>query len=448
MSRLVDRAARFAANAHRSAGHRRKYTGDPYAVHLEAVAGLVASVTGDEETIASAWLHDVVEDTPVTAADVRKRFGGGVAKLVTELTDVSRPGDGNREARKASDRDHLAGASPRAKTVKLADLIDNCRDITANDPKFARVYIEEMGRLLEVLAEGEKKLYGQARAVYEESAATIGLEAADLRPSPGGTGSPPPLGESSSQRRMRRLLNEGIPAAYIAEALPSFDAEHDASEVRAFMHENDLDVVGIRSRGSVAGYALRDSLVKGACGDHLRPFGRKQTVFADAPLSRVIDALARYDHCFVSVLGAVGAVIGREDLQKPPVRMWLFGMITILEMFFARAVEELYPGGSWEKEVTPARLGKAKELCEERRKRGRHAKLFDCLQLSDKARVFLRDPAARKDFGFETAREGKRAIKALESLRNNLAHAQDIVSYDWEAIVLISVRVNRIVTRV
>jgi len=214
------------------------------------------------------------------------------------------------------------------------------------------------------------------------------------------------------------------------------------------MEEKDLEVAGVRQEGSVSGFVLRDDLVKGACGDCLRLFAADQTVYADAPLSRVIDALVRYDHCFVSVLGAVGAVISREDIQKPPVRMWLFGMITILEMFWVRAIVELYPDGAWEEEITPSRLGKAQELFDERRKRGQHPKLLDCLQLSDKARILLKNPAAREQFGFETAREGKRAIKAMESLRNNLAHAQDIVSHDWEAIALIAGRVNRIVTRV
>lgn len=446
MSSLVERAQRFATNAHRSAGHRRKYTGEPYTVHLGAVAALVASVTEDEETIAAAWLHDTVEDTAVKAADIRKRFGTGVAKLVAELTDVSRPGDGNRGARKAIDRDHLAGASSRAKTVKLADLIDNARDITANDRSFAKVYLDEMGGLLDVLAGGDAGLLEMARTVYGECAAILGVEV-----SPDGADSPSPMTpreDTSSQRRMRRLLNEGIPAAYIAEALPSFDAEREAGDVLASLVENDIDVAGIRKGGTVAGYVRREDLSKGICGDFLRPFTGDQVVYADAPLSRVIDTLLSHDHCFVAVLGAVGAVIGREDLQKPPVRMWLFGMITILEMFWARAIEELFPADSWGKELTSSRLEKAKALYEERRKRGQHPKLLDCLQLSDKARILLKNPGARKEFGFETSGEGKRAIKALESLRNNLAHAQDIVSHDWEAITLISGRVNRIVSRV
>ena len=68
-------------------------------------------VTDDEETIAAAWLHDTVEDTPATFEDIERDFGHGVKALVMELTDISRPGDGNRALRKEIDLDHTAMAS-------------------------------------------------------------------------------------------------------------------------------------------------------------------------------------------------------------------------------------------------------------------------------------------------------------------------------------------------
>ena len=124
MSELVERARVYATQAHQRIHHQRKYSKQPYQVHLDAVARLVASVTDDPEMLAAAWLHDTVEDTPATLDDIEAEFGTPVAELVEELTDVSRPGDGNRVVRKQIDRRHTAQASGRAKTVKLADLID------------------------------------------------------------------------------------------------------------------------------------------------------------------------------------------------------------------------------------------------------------------------------------------------------------------------------------
>ncbi len=157
MTSLPDRARQFAAVAH--AGQRRSYTGEAYISHPAAVVELVKSRPHTDAMIATAWLHDVVEDTDVTVEAIRQIFGTDIATLVEHLTDVSRPEDGNRAARKAIDRAHIAAAPPEAKTIKLADLIDNTRTIAAHDPKFAKVYLAEKRLLLEVLREGDPVLW-------------------------------------------------------------------------------------------------------------------------------------------------------------------------------------------------------------------------------------------------------------------------------------------------
>ena len=166
---LIQRAREFASKAHASIDQRRKYTGDPYIVHPEAVAELVAATGAGTEVIAAAWLHDVVEDTPVTLDQVRGEFGDEVAKLVDDLTDVSRRNDGNRATRVAIDREHTSRADPRAKTVKLADVVHNLADIVEFDPKFAVTYLAEKERLLEVLQEGDASLKRRASDLILES---------------------------------------------------------------------------------------------------------------------------------------------------------------------------------------------------------------------------------------------------------------------------------------
>jgi (p)ppGpp synthase/HD superfamily hydrolase len=163
MSDLETRARDFATAAHARVGQKRKYTGEPYIRHPTAVAELVRGVPHTEEMLAAAWLHDTVEDTGVTFKEIEEEFGTKVAVLVEWLTDVSKPEDGNRKARKAKDREHIAQAPPEAKTVKLADLIDNGTSITALDPDFAKVYLAEKALLLPALREGDASLWAVAR---------------------------------------------------------------------------------------------------------------------------------------------------------------------------------------------------------------------------------------------------------------------------------------------
>ena len=170
MSNLEKRARLWAIRWH---GEQvRKYTGEPYWHHPEAVAMLVKTVRHTREMIAAAYMHDVIEDTLCTEAEMREAFGNAVTDLVMWLTDVSRPADGNREARKRIDRAHTAAAPPAAKTVKLADLIDNSRSIIPRDPDFARVYLKEKRLLLdEALREGDPILWAQADAIVRAATA-------------------------------------------------------------------------------------------------------------------------------------------------------------------------------------------------------------------------------------------------------------------------------------
>jgi (p)ppGpp synthase/HD superfamily hydrolase len=176
MSDLVTRARVFATAAHAAVGQLRKYTNEPYIVHPAEVMALVRGVAHDEGMLAAALLHDVLEDTGVTADLLRREFGEDVAALVLQVTDVSKPEDGNRRVRKNMDRQHIAKASPRAKTVKLADLISNSRSIVAHDPGFARVYLREKAALLDILHEGDASLMAEARAILNDAAQSLNLE--------------------------------------------------------------------------------------------------------------------------------------------------------------------------------------------------------------------------------------------------------------------------------
>lgn len=81
-SDLVRHARRYATQAHERINRQRRYTWQPCAAHLKAVAEIVGSVTPDPASIAAAWLHDIVEDTPATHHDIKDAFGeGGPAGL-------------------------------------------------------------------------------------------------------------------------------------------------------------------------------------------------------------------------------------------------------------------------------------------------------------------------------------------------------------------------------
>lgn len=159
-------AVHFAVRLHDD--QNRKYTNEPYVLHPLEVAMMVLSVSEDIDMVLAAILHDVVEDTECTISDIQKHFGPFVARYVSDLTDISKPSDGNRAARKRIDLEHTAKACADAKTIKLADLINNTESIVDRDPEFAKTYMMEKKALLEVLKEGNEVLYFEASELVDD----------------------------------------------------------------------------------------------------------------------------------------------------------------------------------------------------------------------------------------------------------------------------------------
>lgn len=151
---------------------KRKYSGDPYVTHTIRVANTVKTYGGDDAMIYAALLHDVLEDTPTTESDLISLLINtkelnlsevkDVVNLVKELTDVyttnNYPGT-NRKGRKELEALRLGKVSPRAQTIKYADLLDNSEDILRNDPKFAKVYLKEKRDILKYMDRGNTSLY-------------------------------------------------------------------------------------------------------------------------------------------------------------------------------------------------------------------------------------------------------------------------------------------------
>jgi GTP diphosphokinase / guanosine-3',5'-bis(diphosphate) 3'-diphosphatase len=148
---LIGRARAFAIRAH--GAQIRKYSKQPYIVHLDAVVRILQSfgITAPP-VLAAAYLHDAVEDTDVTIEEILKAFGEEVAELVYWLTDAEK---GKRRIRKLMSAWRLGRAPFEAKLIKLADFIDNSQDICRHDRHFAPVYLREKAKILALMARSE-----------------------------------------------------------------------------------------------------------------------------------------------------------------------------------------------------------------------------------------------------------------------------------------------------
>ena len=131
---LVTRAYRFAARSH--AGQLRA-SGEPYITHPLEVANILTMMKMDTASIAAAVLHDVVEDTDTTLADIQESFGEDVAQLVDSLTKISRIKFRSKQERLAENFRKMVVAMAkdlRVILIKLADRLHNMRTISVLPP--------------------------------------------------------------------------------------------------------------------------------------------------------------------------------------------------------------------------------------------------------------------------------------------------------------------------
>ena len=127
---LVTRAAFFASEAH--AHHRRKgEAAEPYVNHLAEVAMLLAQAGADANLIAAGYLHDTLEDTDVSYADLLNAFDQDIADLVQHATDDDSL---TKSVRKHLQIERAPTLPARAQTLRICDKISNLRALQSSPP--------------------------------------------------------------------------------------------------------------------------------------------------------------------------------------------------------------------------------------------------------------------------------------------------------------------------
>ena len=140
---LLDRAYVYAMKAH---GSQTRASGDPYFSHPLEVAAILTDLKLDDATIAAALLHDTIEDTPTTRAQIDQLFGPDIGALVEGLTKLKKLDLVTREAKQAENLRRLLLAiavDVRVLLVKLAGRLHNMRTLNHVAPEARRRIAEE-----------------------------------------------------------------------------------------------------------------------------------------------------------------------------------------------------------------------------------------------------------------------------------------------------------------
>jgi guanosine-3',5'-bis(diphosphate) 3'-pyrophosphohydrolase len=167
----IARAFAYADAAHSALDQRRKYTDRPYIEHPRMVGGLMLLTTTPQHAavpVSAALLHDVIEDTDITADDLLRHFSGEIVDLVEQVTEPDDPDywvrlgfdqRPNRATRRAIEADRRAEISAVGQSISVADLIANSHDIVeVADRDFAILYQSELRDRFARLTRADPKL--------------------------------------------------------------------------------------------------------------------------------------------------------------------------------------------------------------------------------------------------------------------------------------------------
>lgn len=177
MNEILEKVKVFAARAH--GDQQRKYAPEPYIEHPVRVMQTCREYVQELPVLAAALLHDVLEDTAVSKDEMEaflvsilnEKDAGRTLDLVVQLTDIYTKKAWpkmNRRSRKNREADRLSKVSAEAQTIKYADIIDNAKAISGDDPAFAQVYLRECAQLLQVMDKGQVELRSRAMEEVEE----------------------------------------------------------------------------------------------------------------------------------------------------------------------------------------------------------------------------------------------------------------------------------------
>jgi hypothetical protein len=236
---------------------------------------------------------------------------------------------------------------------------------------------------------------------------------------------------------LRDLIEAGITAHAILEPLQSCWTEAPAQEMARLLETRDFDLAGVQAEkdAPVIGFVERQSLKDGVVSDYMEPLSAEHLISDATPLLGTLSVLKARQHAFVLVGPEVKGIVTRADLNKPPLRIYLFGLVSLLEMHLAFWVRAEYPGDSWQGHLADGRLKAANKIQESRCSQNPECELRECLQLCDKRDLVLKRTQLCESLGL--APNAETQLKNAEKLRNLLAHGQEnlVEGTSWEALI-------------
>ncbi len=237
---------------------------------------------------------------------------------------------------------------------------------------------------------------------------------------------------------LKRIFIDNVTAKTIYEPLLCCPADSIAEEAKNALKLREFDVAGVKETegGEVIGYVITEELMEGEVKEYLKNIDPELLISDSTPIADIFTALTNRDFSLVLYGNHIVGIITKADVNKPPVRIYLFGIISLFEMHLNSWINHFYPGDSWEHEVSEKRIKDAHDIYEIRKGNNQDLSLLECLQFCDKRDLLAKSEDFRKNFDI-SRKKFEPFVKRVEIIRNELAHSQNsiISNIEWPVFV-------------
>ena len=233
------------------------------------------------------------------------------------------------------------------------------------------------------------------------------------------------------------MYEEYIPIEVISEIFENIDIKEPDYREKALniMDKKKFDVYGLSENGIIKKILNIDGKEK--------TIEKNEILYDNTPLIDVLYKIRDKKRFLILENGVINKIVTRSDLQKPPVLVVLFGLISILEMFCNELIKFFYPNESWKNEIKKRRLRYPDKIFKGLVKREEEIELLYCLQLTDKLNIVFKKELVSKilnELGYISNGSKKRLKREILELRNSVAHNRFFTKVkSWEIIRTIEI---------
>lgn len=242
--------------------------------------------------------------------------------------------------------------------------------------------------------------------------------------------------KGTSYKELKQVFLDNICTKQIFEELQKcLESEH-AKGAKDYMSFRDFDILGVvDSEGKIIGYIKKEELGDGLVGEYLRPITNGFLISNNTSFSTLLPVLTNNSFAFVLNENEINGIITKADINKPLVRLYLFGIISLFEMHINFWIGK-YLKHEIKEVLSSERYDLALKVYNLRQKNNDQLTMLECIQLGDKRDILSSFPEFLKQFGC-SKKEFERLLRTTETIRNEIAHSQYTIinSLDWARFV-------------